>query len=125
MDASRQSNPRPGSPQYSEDPKGNAYVAVEGIDVSANPERQRNAVPNEDSILEITPEEGSSLREVISLFGSEEIISEFADLEAAQQKEFARLATWFERYCFEKATSTLVRRTRWFQGKRGFREMAT
>ena len=95
MDAPRQINPGAGSPQIAEDPKGNASAAVEGTSVPANPESQRNAVPVSDPIHEITPEERSSIREGISLFGAEDLPSEFADLEIHQQKEFAKLATWF------------------------------
>ena len=95
MDASRQSNPGPGSPLTAEDPKGNASAAAQGTGVSANPEPQRNAVPVSDPVHEITPEERSSIREGISLFGAEDLPREFADLEVQQQKEFAKLATWF------------------------------
>ena len=75
MDASRQSNPGPGSPLTAEDPNGNASAAVEGTGVSANPEPQRNAVPVSDPVHEITPEERSSIREGISLFGAEDLLS--------------------------------------------------
>ena len=95
MDASRQSNPGAWSPLTAEDPKGNAVTAVEGTGVSASSEPQSNAVPISDSVHEITPQERSSIRKGISLFGAEDIPSEFADLEVAQQKDFARLATWF------------------------------
>ena len=81
MDASCQINPGLGSRQFAEDPKGNAYVAVEGTGVSASPEPQGVAVPISVFILEITPEERSSIREGISLFGAEALTSEFDDFE--------------------------------------------
>ena len=110
MDASRQSNPGAGSPLTAEDPKGNAPAAVEGTSVSANPESQRNAVPVSEPIHEITPEERSSIREGISLFGAEDIPSEFANLEVTQQKEFAKLATWFA-----NQPQTVARRIQFFR----------
>ena len=114
MDASRQSNPGPGSPLTAEDPKGNASASVEGTSVSANPEPQSNAVPVSDPVHEITPEERSSIREGISLFGAEDLPREFADLEVHQQKEFAKLATWFA-----NQPQTVASRIRFF------RDMAT